>query len=75
VQGSIPRVGVYILQKNYEINITQGLFPEAGFPLCCRCVSEEKFRDLLSPNRYISGKREGAQNSLIANSRNKFNIL
>jgi hypothetical protein len=25
---------------------------EAGFPLCCRFISEEKFRDLLSPNVY-----------------------
>jgi hypothetical protein len=29
------------------------------FPLCCMFISEELFRDLLGPNRYISGKSEG----------------
>jgi hypothetical protein len=47
--------GVFILRNNREVDITQGFCPETGFPLCCRVISEEKFRDLLSPNGYISG--------------------
>jgi hypothetical protein len=30
-----------------------GFGTEAGFPLCYRFISEEKFRDLPSPNGYI----------------------
>jgi hypothetical protein len=59
---SVPGVGVFILWNNREVDITQGFCPEAGFSLCCRFISEEKFRDLRSPNGYISGKCEGAQN-------------
>jgi hypothetical protein len=55
VLGSAPGVGGYILQNSREVDITQGFCPEAGSPLCCRFISEEKFRDLLSPNGYISG--------------------
>jgi hypothetical protein len=61
--SSIPRVGVFILRNNREVDITQGFCPEAGSPLCCRFISEENFRDLQSPNGYISGKPEGMQNS------------
>jgi hypothetical protein len=63
VLGSILEIGVLILRNNRGGDITQGFCPEAGFPLCIRFISEEKLRDLLSPNGYISGKREGAQNS------------
>jgi hypothetical protein len=53
VLGSIPGVGVFILRNNRKVDITQGFCPEAGFPLCCRFIREEKVRDLLSPNGYI----------------------
>jgi hypothetical protein len=49
-----------VFRNNREVDIAQGVCPEAGFPLCCRFISEEKFRDLLSLNGYIWGKREGA---------------
>jgi hypothetical protein len=52
--GSSPRVGGFLL-NNREVDITQGFCPEADFPPCCRFISEELFRDLLSPNGYISG--------------------
>jgi hypothetical protein len=52
--------GVFILRNNREADITQGFCPEADFPLCCRFISEDLFRDLLNPNGYISGKSEGA---------------
>jgi hypothetical protein len=50
VLGSIPGVSVFILRNNHEVDVTQRFFPEAGFPLCCRFIKEELFRDLLSPN-------------------------
>jgi hypothetical protein len=48
-------VGGFIVWNNHEVGITSGFCPEVGFPLCCRFISEELFRDLLSPNGYISG--------------------
>jgi hypothetical protein len=35
--------------------MTLGFCPKAGFPLYCRVISDKLFRDLLSPNGYISG--------------------
>jgi hypothetical protein len=43
------------------VDITKGVCPKAGFPLCCRFISEGLFRDLLSPNGYISGMCGGAR--------------
>jgi hypothetical protein len=50
-----PEFGGFILRNNHKDDITWGFCPEAGFPLCCRFISEELFQDLLSPNGYISG--------------------
>jgi hypothetical protein len=60
---SIPGVGGFILRNNLEVDITQRFCPEAGFPLRYRFITEKLFRDLLGPNGYITGKREGAENS------------